>query len=143
MRRPYPIAEHELSFLQRLQSPESVISVELRPPRAELASAEGMDAWIDIYHAIKSLARRHVPVMITDSAVGAQEENNLRHLVANLGAAAASRHVVPFLTCKHSLEFSLGYADQAVHHGFGSLVVLGGDKHLGRPRSVDHEWQLR
>ena len=29
--------------------------------------------------------------MITDSAVGAQEENNLRHLVANLGAEAAQR----------------------------------------------------
>ena len=143
MRRPYPIAEHELSFLQRLQSPESVISVELRPPRAELASAEGMDAWIDIYHAIKSLARRHVPVMITDSAVGAQEENNLRHLVANLGAPVARANVVPFLTCKHSLEFCQGYADQAVHHGFESLVVLGGDKHVGRPRCVEHAWQLR
>lgn len=120
-----------------------MISVELRPPRAELALAEGMDAWIDIYHAIKSLARQHVTVMITDSAVGAQEENNLRHLVANLGAPAASANVVPFLTCKHSLQFCEGYADQAVHHGFESLVVLGGDKHLGRPRCVEHAWQLR
>jgi 5,10-methylenetetrahydrofolate reductase len=120
-----------------------VISVELRPPRAELESAEGMDAWIDIYHAIKSLARQHVAVMITDSAVGAQEENNLRHLVANLGAPVARANVVPFLTCKHSLEFCQGYADQAAHHGFESLVVLGGDKHLGRPRCVEHAWQLR
>jgi hypothetical protein len=102
-----------------------------------------MDAWIDIYHAIKSLARQHVTVMITDSAVGAQEENNLRHLVANLGAPVASASVVPFLTCKHSLQFCEGYADQAVHHGFESLVVLGGDKHLGRPRCVEHAWQLR
>jgi 5,10-methylenetetrahydrofolate reductase len=132
-----------LSFLQRLQSPDSVISVELRPPRAELESAEGMDAWIDIYHAIKSLARQHVSVMITDSAVGAQEENNLRHLVANLGAPVARASVVPFLTCKHSLEFCEGYADQAAHHGFESLVVLGGDKHLGRARCVEHAWQLR
>ena len=81
--------------------------------------------------------------MITDSAVGAQEENNLRHLVVNLGAPVARAHVVPFLTCKHSLDFCLGYADQAVHHGFESLVVLGGDKHLGRPRCVEHAWQLR
>jgi hypothetical protein len=81
--------------------------------------------------------------MITDSAVGAQEENNLRHLVANLGPEVARAHVVPFLTCKHSLEFCLGYADQAAHHRFESVVVLGGDKHLGRPRCVEHAWQLR
>jgi 5,10-methylenetetrahydrofolate reductase len=132
-----------LSLLQRLHLPDSVISVELRPPRAELESAEGMDAWIDIYHAIKSLARQHVTVMITDSAVGAQEENNLRHLVANLGAPVARASVVPFLTCKHSLEFCQGYADQAAHHGFETMVVLGGDKHVGRPRCVEHAWQLR
>jgi 5,10-methylenetetrahydrofolate reductase len=117
--------------------------VELRPPRAELESDEGIDAWIDTYHAVRSLARQHIAVFITDSAVGAQEENNLRHLVANLGAPVASAHVVPFLTCKHSLDFCLGYADQAAHHGFHSLVVLGGDKHLGRPRCVEHAWQLR
>lgn len=120
-----------------------MITVELRPPRAELQSGEGIDAWIDTYHAIRSLARQNVRVMITDSAVGAQEENNLRHLVANLGPEVARAHVVPFLTCKHSLEFCLGYADQAAHHGFASIVVLGGDKHIGRPRCVEHAWQLR
>lgn len=129
-------------FLEAL-SRSSVVAVELRPPRAELEAAQGIDAWIDSYHAIRSLVRHDVRVMLTDSAVGAQEENNLRHLVANLGAPAASAHVVPFLTCKHSLEFCLGYADQAAHHGFRSLVVLGGDKHLGRPRCVEHAWQLR
>jgi 5,10-methylenetetrahydrofolate reductase len=119
------------------------VAVELRPPRAELQSHEGIDAWIDTYHAIRSLARQNVRAMITDSAVGAQEENNLRHLVANLGAEMAHAHVVPFLTTKHSVDFCLGYADQAVHHGFRSLVILGGDKHIGRPRSVAHAWQLR
>ncbi|MBA3270287.1 MAG: hypothetical protein H0T71_07210 [Acidobacteria bacterium] len=132
------------SFLELLRTSDTpVITVELRPPRAELQSGEGIDAWIDIYHAIRSLARQNVRVMITDSAVGAQEENNLRHLVTNLGPEVARAHVVPFLTCKHSLEFCLGYADQARHHGFASLVVLGGDKHLGRPRCVEHAWQLR
>jgi hypothetical protein len=120
-----------------------VVAVELRPPRAELQSHEGIDAWIDTYHAIRSLARQQVRVMITDSAVGAQEENNLRHLVANLGSTIASTHVVPFLTTKHSVDFCLGYADQAVHHRFPSLVVLGGDKHVGRARCVEHAWQLR
>ena len=106
--------------------------MELRPPRAELEAAEGMDAWIDTYHAIRSLTRHDVRVMVTDSAVGAQEENNLRHLVANLGDAVGRHQVIPFLTTKHSLEFCLAYADQAVHNGFPSLVVLGGDKHVGR-----------
>lgn len=120
-----------------------MVAVELRPPRAELESAEGMDAWIDTYHAIRSLTRHDVRVMVTDSAVGAQEENNLRHLVANLGSAVARHHVIPFLTTKHSLEFCLQYADQAVHNGFPSLTVLGGDKHVGRPRILEHAWQLR
>ena len=133
-----------MSFLKRLRNATTpLIVVELRPPRAELESDEGMDAWIDTYHAIRSLARQNIAVMITDSAVGTQEENNLRHLVVNLGAPMARAHVVPFLTCKHSLDFCLGYADQATHHGFESLVVLGGDKNLGRPRCLTHAWQLR
>jgi hypothetical protein len=132
------------SFLEQLNTSETpVVAVELRPPRAELQSHEGIDAWIDTYHAIRSLARQQVRVMITDSAVGAQEENNLRHLVANLGSEMARTHVVPFLTTKHSVDFCLGYADQAAHHQFPSLVVLGGDKHVGRPRCVEHAWQLR
>jgi hypothetical protein len=131
------------SFLSQLRESTSVVAVELRPPRAELEAAEGMDAWIDTYHAIRSLTRHDVRVMVTDSAVGAQEENNLRHLVANLGDSVGRHTVIPFLTTKHSLEFCLAYADQAVHNGFPSLVVLGGDKHVGRARSLEHAWQLR
>lgn len=120
-----------------------MVTVELRPPRAELEGAASIDAWIDTYHAIRTLTRQGVRVMVTDSAVGAQEENNLRHLVANLGEDVARHQVVPFLTAKHSLEFCLEYADQAVQRGFTSLVVLGGDKHVGRARCVEHAWQLR
>ena len=50
---------------------------------------------------------------------------------------------MPFLTTKHSVEFCLAYADQVVQHGFPALVVLGGDKHVGRARGVEHAWQLR
>ena len=121
----------------------SVVSVELRPPRAELEAAAGIDAWIDTYHAIRGLVRQGVRVMVTDSAVGAQEENNLRHLVNNLGPDVPRDRVVPFLTTKHSVEFCLAYADQVVQHDFPALVVLGGDKHVGRARSVEHAWQLR
>ena len=102
-----------------------------------------MDAWIDMYHAIRGLTRQDVRVFLTDSAVGTQEENNLRHLVTNLGRDVPRDRVVPFLTSKHSLEFCLSYAEQAWQHGFSSLVVLGGDKTVGRPRCVEHAWELR
>ncbi|HET9358871.1 MAG TPA: hypothetical protein VFO58_03935 [Vicinamibacterales bacterium] len=126
-----------------LRGDAAVIAVELRPPRAELGSAEGMDAWIDTYHEIRRLARLRVPVFLTDSAVGTQEENNLRHVSANLGRELPRELVNPFLTCKHSLEFCLSYAEQAWQQGFTSLVVLGGDTSVGRPRCVEHAWDLR
>lgn len=131
------------AFLDDLQTLPSLVAVELRPPRAELESGAGMDAWIDLHHSVRALARQDIRVMLTDSAVGAQEENNLRHLVANLGDAVPRSRIVPFLTTKHSLEYCLTYADQAVEHGFPALVILGGDKHVGRPRIVEHAWQLR
>ena len=40
-----------MDLLAALKSGASVFAAELRPPRAELAAAEGMDAWIDTYHA--------------------------------------------------------------------------------------------
>lgn len=131
------------SFLASLQSSRSVMAAELRPPRAELDSYEGMDAWIDIYHAVRTLTRQRMGVFLTDSAVGTQEENNLRHLVNNLGRDVPHDLVVPFLTSKHSLEFCLSYAEQAWQHGFRALVVLGGDKNVGRARCMPHAWQLR
>lgn len=132
-----------MDFLNAVRGEATIIAAELRPPRAELDSHEGMDAWIDIYHAVRSLTRQDVRVFLTDSAVGTQEENNLRHLVTNLGPDVARDHIVPFLTSKHSLDFCLTYAEQAWQHGFPSLVVLGGDRAVGRPRSVDHAWELR
>jgi hypothetical protein len=132
-----------MSLLEALRAGSTVIAAELRPPRAELNSSEGMDAWIDLYHAIRGLTRQEVRVFLTDSAVGTQEENNLRHLVTNLGRDVPRERVVPFLTSKHSLEFCLTYAEQARQSGFSSLVVLGGDKTVGRPRCVEHAWELR
>jgi 5,10-methylenetetrahydrofolate reductase len=120
-----------------------VIAAELRPPRAELEASASMDAWIDTYHAVRSLTRDGTFVFLTDSAVGSKEEDNLRHLVINLGTDVPRSSVVPFLTCKHPLEYCLAYADRANHHGFNALVILGGDKSLGPPRCVEHAWQLR
>ena len=104
---------------------------------------EGMDAWIDTYHAVRSLTRRGVPVFLTDSAVGLREEDNLRHLVANLGPDVPRGRVVPFLTSKHPLDYCLSYAQRAWQQDFASLVVLGGDKHVGPPRVFEHAWELR
>jgi hypothetical protein len=120
-----------------------VVGAELRPPRAELAASEGMDAWIDTYHAVRRLTRNGTFVFLTDSAVGAQEEDNLRHLITNLGRDVPRERIVPFLTSKHPLEYCLAYADRAQQSGFPALVVLGGDKTVGTPRSVEHAWQLR
>jgi len=121
----------------------AVLSVELRPPRAELDASAGRDAWIDTHHAVRRFVRDRTFVFLTDSAVGAREEHNLRHLVINLGTDVPRDHVVPFLTTKHSLDFCLSYAERAWNEGFRSLVVLGGDRTVGAPRCVNHAWELR
>jgi hypothetical protein len=132
-----------VDLLRALRSEGSVFAAELRPPRAELAASEGMDAWIDTYHAVQRLTRQGTYVFLTDSAVGAQEEDNLRHLVTNLGNDVPRERIVPFLTAKHSLEYCVSYAERAHQTGFPALVVLGGDKAVGTPRAVEHAWQLR
>src|SRR5438046_1400246 len=89
-----PAADRPL--VRALRADENVVSVELRPPRAELDTAAGIDAWIDTYHAVSGFVRAQTFVFLTDSAVGAREENNLRHLVANLGPEVPRDRVVPF-----------------------------------------------
>jgi hypothetical protein len=102
-----------------------------------------MNAWIDTYHAVRGLTRQGTFVFLTDNAVGAHEEDNLRHLITNLGLDVPRQRIVPFLTSKHPLDYCLSYAERAHQHGFPALVVLGGDKAVGPPRSVEHAWQLR
>jgi 5,10-methylenetetrahydrofolate reductase len=131
------------SLLDALRGPDAVIAAELRPPLAELAGPEGMNAWIDTYHAVRRLSKNGTYVFLTDSAVGTAEEDNLRHLTTNLGMDVPRDRIVPFLTCKHPLGYCVAYAERAWQHGFPALVVLGGDRTLGVPRSVEHAWQLR
>jgi 5,10-methylenetetrahydrofolate reductase len=132
-----------MSLLDALRSSDHLVAAELRPPRAELAAPAGMDAWIDTYHAVRSLVRRGTHVFLTDSAVGLREEDNLRHLITNVGTDVARDRVIPFLTCKHALDYCLNYGDKAWQHGFPALVVLGGDQSVGAPRCVPHAWELR
>ena len=72
-----------------------------------------MEAWIDTYHAVEGLARLGTYSFLTDGAVGAQKEDNLRHLIANLGKDVSREHIVPFLTTKHTLSYCLSM--QTVH----------------------------
>src|SRR6187397_1880910 len=111
----------ESLLVHALRAPGGVVSVELRLPRAELDAAAGMDAWIDTHHAVRGLVRGETFVFLTDSAVGAREEHNLRHLVINLGTVVRRDRVVPFLTTKHPLDFCLSYAERAWPEGFRSL----------------------
>lgn len=99
-----PARVPHMDFLTALRSGSPVFAAELRPPRAELASAEGMDAWIDTYHAVRRLTREGTYVFLTDSAVGAAEEDNLRHLVTNLQRDVPRERIVPFMTSKHPME---------------------------------------
>jgi len=131
------------TLIHQLRSGSRVIAAELRPPRAELEAAASRDAWIDTYHSVRGLTRSGTFVFLTDSAVGSKEEDNLRHLVINLGTDVPRAGVVPFLTCKHPIDYCLAYADRARDQGFEALVVLGGDKSVGSARCVEHAWQLR
>ena len=87
-----------------------------------------VDAWIDMYHSIRRLARQDTLIFLTDNAIGQAEEENLAHLTANLAGELAPARIVPFLTAKHSLDYIQLYAARAASHGFEALTVVGGDR---------------
>ncbi len=120
-----------------------MVSVELRPPRAGLSYADGLDTWIDLHHSIARLSRAGHPIFITDNAVAVAEEENLAHLTANLTEDADRATICPFLTSKHSLDYCLMYASRAASAGFRALTVLGGDAFAGPPRCLPRAYQLR
>lgn len=130
-------------LLRRLRTGDPLSTVELRPPRSGLSYADSMGVWIDMYHSIQRLVRHDTFLFLTDNAVGSSEEENLGHLAANLAGDVPPARVVPFLTCKHSLEYCLMYAKRAASRGFDALTVLGGDKSVGPPRCVPHAKDLR
>jgi hypothetical protein len=136
-------AKRKCALLDRLAEDQPLVTVELRPPRTGLSAADTMDVWIDMYHAVERLARRDTFVFLTDNAVGASEEENLAHLTANLADDLDPARVIPFLTCKHTLEYCLMYAARAASCGFEALTVLGGDASVAPPRCVPHAYQLR
>ena len=131
------------SVLQRLREDRPLATVELRPPRTGLSSADTMELWIDMYHSIQRLTRHDTIIFLTDNAVGLSEEENLGHLTSNLAGEVDTSRIVPFLTSKHSIEYCLMHASRAASHGFEALTVLGGDHTVGPPRCVPHARELR
>ena len=131
------------ALVTRLERPGPLVTVELRPPRRGLSATEGMDSWIDLNHSIRNLALKDIFVFLTDDAVGSREEENLGHLAANVGSDVPLSRLVPFLTCKHTLEHCLMFADRAHSLGFEALTVVGGDTSVGLPRCVPHAYMLR
>lgn len=130
-------------LLDALRTPGPLVSVELRPPRSDLGPSEGMSAWIDLHHTLGRLTRDGLFVFLTDNAVGAEEEENLAHVGANVGDAVDLRRIVPILTCKHTLEYCETFALRAASQGFEALTVLGGDVSVPPPRCVPHGRDLR
>lgn len=130
------------AFLAGLESDIPQVHVELRPPRSGLTRSGAMDMWIDLSHSIRRLAASHASLFLTDSAVGDEEEENLQHLATNLAGEIEPDRIVPFLTCKHPLDYCLVYADRARARGLDALTVVGGDRG-GPPRCVAHASLLR
>jgi 5,10-methylenetetrahydrofolate reductase len=130
-------------LLERLRNPAPLVTVEIRPPRGGMDPSETIDVWIDLHHSVRRLLKKDRFVFVTDNAVGADEEENLAHLTANLGEEVDLRRVVPFLTCKHTLDYCLMYPARAASAGVEALTVLGGDHSIGPARAVPHAYQLR
>ena len=131
------------TVLKRLGENRPLVAVELRPPKSGLSSAQSMDTWIDMYHAITRLASGDSIIFLTDNAVGQSEEENLGHLTANVAGDVSPSKFVPFLTSKHTLDYCLMYAARAASHQFEALTVLGGDSGAGPPRCAEHAYMLR
>ena len=130
-------------LLEALTRPGPLVTVELRPPRSDLAPEAGMSAWIDLHHSLGRLAKQELFVFLTDNAVGAAEEENLVHVGGNVGDSVDLRRIVPILTCKHSRDYCETFAARAGADGFESLTVLGGDVSVPPPRCVPHGRDLR
>jgi hypothetical protein len=131
------------SVVRRLGEDRPLVAVELRPPRSGMSYDASVEAWIDMYHSIRRLARQDTLIFLTDNAIGQAEEENLAHLTANLAGDLSPARIVPFLTAKHSLEYIQLYAARAASHGFEALTVVGGDATGGLPRCFPHAYLLR
>ena len=133
-----------MSLLKALtDSKNSLINVEMCPPRMDLPLEQSVEAWIDSNRLMRKISSLSRFVFMTDGAIGRREEPNLRHVTINLGPEADRSRIIPILTTKHSLEYCLEFAERSYTLGFTSLVVLGGDQSDDTPRCVEHAYELR
>ena len=133
-----------MSLLKALNDPKQpLLNIEWCPPQMDLSLDQSLDAWIDSNHFIRKVTSLQRFVFMTDGSTGRREEQNLRHVIINLGAEADHSLIVPILTAKHPLDYCLDFAEKAYALGFRSLVVLGGDRFDGVPRCVEHAYELR
>lgn len=130
-------------LLAALRGEGPVRAVELRPPPADLEADASVDAWIDLERGMQRLLEDDRFVLFTDDAVGDREEESLRVLTTSLGPDADLSRVVPFLTCKHTLEYCELFVRRARAHGLGGVSVTGGDRAVGPPRCLPRSADLR
>ncbi|MCE2422507.1 MAG: hypothetical protein J4G03_04265 [Gemmatimonadetes bacterium] len=102
-----------------------------------------MDTWIDLGSTVRRLVAEDAFVLLTDSAVGQEEEENLQHLASNLAGEVDPWRLVPFLTCLHSLDYCRRYAARARALGVDALTVVGGDAGSGVKRCLPRSSLLR
>lgn len=135
--------EGEPGLTAALAGGAPVRAIEFRPPLRELPEDDSLDAWIDLSQAARALLAEGRFVLLTDDAVGSREEESLQHLTSSLGEHADLSGVVPFLTCKHTLEYCLLFAKRAASLGVPAITVTGGDRGVGPPRCVERSRDLR
>jgi hypothetical protein len=130
-------------LLERLFSPEPLVALELRPPRAAMAHGMTVDAWMGMHRAVRRLVAMDTALFLTDSALGDREEENVHHLASNLDEDVPFGRICPFLTTKHTLEYCLWFADRAAARGHAAIAVVGGDRSTGPARCLPHAHLLR
>lgn len=135
--------EGEPGLTAALAGEAPVRAIEFRPPLRELPEDDSLDAWIDLSQAARTLLAEGRFVLLTDDAVGSREEESLQHLTSSLGEHADLSGVVPFLTCKHTLDYCLLFAKRAASLGVPAITVTGGDRDVGPPRCVERSRDLR
>ena len=133
----------KLNLAERLRRPGSVTTIELRPPEKDIIESSDTNRLATINYSMQDLVLNDFFVFLTDQAVGLSEEESLSYLEANMGPEIPISRFIPFLTCKHTLEYCLNFADRAHSLGCKSIVVVGGDKSVGLPRCVPHSYFLR
>ena len=133
-----------MSLLEVLNDPKQpLLNVEWCPPQMDLSLEQSLEAWIDNNHFIRKVTSLQRFIFMTDGSMGRREEQNLRHVITNLGSDADHSMIVPILTAKHPSDYCIDFSEKAYALGFRSLVVIGGDRFDSVPRCVEHAYELR